>query len=74
MTISVDEMWRQVVRYGLEAQRNTGLEEAAGLAERHGRGGYNLAADIRAMKRDPSAQMTDWWAKDPICDFAPMGA
>lgn len=74
MTITVSQMQREVVQFAMEEMRNRGLEEAAQIAESYGVTAYSLATDIRRRKRDPRAQMTDWWAKEPICDFAPMGA
>lgn len=82
MGITVEQMQREVVQYAMEETRNRGLEEAARLVECRSadcRGQTRYAAEcdaraIRNLKRDPSAKMTDWWKKDPICDFAPMGA
>lgn len=83
MMISQMEMMRQIVAYAMEAKRNEGLEEAAHLMDRwagestgHSRYGDQLAAKhIRAMKRDPAAVMTDWWAKPvEVIDMVPIGA
>jgi hypothetical protein len=62
------DMMREVVQYALEEMRNRGLEDAAMLAEQSS--DPYLARDIRALKRDPSAQMTDWWAKRPMIEGA----
>ena len=76
--ISQIEMMRQLHAFALEETRNRALEEAAQVIdrfERERRPLYWSAGEIRRKKRDPSAQMTDWWAK-PIApiDFIPMGA
>lgn len=78
MSISQTEMMRQLHAFALEETRNRALEEAAQVIERlelARRPLYWSTGEIRRIKRNPSAQMTDWWA-EPIAqiDFVPMGS
>jgi hypothetical protein len=64
MSVTQEEMQRQIFRYAFEEWRNRGLEEAAQLAESAPKAtGWLIAKQIRALKRDPAAKMTDWWAR-----------
>jgi hypothetical protein len=74
MPLDQIEMQRQLHQYAMEEMRNRALEEAALLAAiRPAATGYWLADEIRRLKRDPAAKMTDWWADDKpksVADYA----
>ena len=62
MTIKSDDAMRELHAYAMEVMRNQGLEEAARVAD----DGYSmLATNIRRLKRDPAAKLSDWWCDHP---------
>lgn len=65
MSITPADMQREVIAFAMEEMRNRGLEEAARLVDRQTRGSYHLVQDIRALKRDPGAKLSDWWGASP---------
>jgi hypothetical protein len=70
MSVTEQEMMRQLHAYALDEMRNRGLEEAAKTVELYsgrfmGRDLYEaqqIVRRIRALKTDPSENLTDWWA------------
>jgi hypothetical protein len=68
--LSTQDMMRELVAYAHEEMRNRGLEEAARLIEARAGScggqtrwaGEQDAIAIRALKRDASKQLSDWWA------------
>lgn len=71
MTLTVQEMQRQLHAFALAEMRNRGLEDAARLVldrsrRKLGRELYDANQDasaIRALKTDPSEHLSDWWAE-----------
>lgn len=80
MSINTQEMMRQIVCYAHEEMRNRGLEEAAAEVERRSERWRNSdrydarmhARAIRALKRDPAKQLSDWWGPDFAIPEVPM--
>lgn len=72
------DMMRELHFYAMEEMRNRGIEAAARAIEDMG---FNAAVTdrVRALKRDPSAHLSDWWGNKntplgPVIDFVPIGA
>ncbi|MDB5584828.1 MAG: hypothetical protein JWR80_10004 [Bradyrhizobium sp.] len=70
MPINPQEMMRQLHAYAMAEMRNRGLEEGAKTLELYsgrfvGRDHYEaqrIVQRIRALKTDPSENLTDWWS------------
>lgn len=74
MSISIQEMQRELHQYAMAEMRNRGLEEAARLMDQSAvnsrlgaqRFDYEQAAGaIRALKTNPRQHLSNWWADDP---------
>lgn len=72
MSLSLQDMQRELHQYAMAEMRNRGLEEAARLvSERAGRARLGAerfdleqaAMAIRALKTDPSDHLSDWWGQ-----------
>jgi hypothetical protein len=65
MSVTAEEMMRQIIAYGMEEMRNRGLEEAVMLVQRRVAPvlAIQLIDDIGALKRDPAAKLTEWWPR-----------
>lgn len=65
------EMQRQLIAFALDEMFNRGLEAAACVLDRRAASlGYNscaeqrIAQDIRALKVDAQARLSDWWGHE----------
>lgn len=74
MSISLQEMQRELHHFAMAEMRNRGLEEAACLMDQTAinsrigaqRFDFDHAAKaIRALKTDPREHLSNWWADNP---------